>query len=147
MEPQINWIAIVVAALIPMVLGFIYYGPLFQKQWLSSMGKTQEEMEPTNPAVTYGLALLVAFMISASLKMMLEFMHKDVNQAGEMFLNSTHTFGHGAFHGMFLCLSFVVPVIISLSLFHKSSAKNILLNVVFWTLCFAVMGGILDAWV
>jgi len=40
----------------------------------------------------------------------------------------------------------VVPVLISMSLFHKMSGKTIVLNSVFWILCFAVMGGIVDMW-
>jgi len=43
-------------------------------------------------------------------------------------------------------VAFAVPVIVSLGLFHKASAKTNLLNVAFWILCFAVMGGILDVW-
>lgn len=145
MIPEINWIAVLVAGLIPMILGAIYYGPLLGKQWLSSMGKTEEEMVPGNMAVTYGLALLMAMLLSASIKFTNELVHKDVVN-GEMVWGSFHTFQHGAFHGAMLCITLIVPVIVSLSLFHKSSGKNIILNVIFWIACCALMGGILDAW-
>ncbi len=147
MTPEINWLAIIVAGLVPSILGAIYYGPLFESQWLSSLGKTKEEMVPNNMPVTYGLALIMALLASMSIKMILEGMHKDVNAAGELFFNSTHTFGHGALHGAFLAIFFVCPIIVSLSLFQKNSGKNIILNVIFWIACFALMGGILDAWV
>ncbi len=146
MMPEINWLAIVVAGLIPTIIGTIYYGPLFGNAWYASMGKTKEEMEPSNPAVTYGLALVVALLASFSLKMLIELMHKDVNASGELIFGSFHTFGHGALHGAFICIFLVVPVLISFSLFHKFSGKNIILNVLFWIICFALMGGILDAW-
>lgn len=144
--PEMNWLAIIVASLVPMVLGAIYYGPLLGKQWFSSLGKTAEEMEPNNPAVTYGLALLMAFLAATSIWMNIEMTHKDVNSAGELVFGSFHTFKHGALHGAMLALTTVIPIIVSLSLFHKMSGKNILLNIVFWTLCFTLMGGILDAW-
>jgi len=144
--PEINWIAIIVAALIPSIMGAIYYGPLFEKQWLSSLGKTSEEMVPSNMPITYGLALLMAILVSMSLKITNEMLHRDVNSAGELYFTSFHTFSHGALHGVMICVSFVVPIIISLSLFQKSSGKNIILNVVFWIVCFALMGGILDVW-
>lgn len=146
MMPEVNYIAVIVAALIPSIMGAIYYGPLFEKQWLSSLGKTKEEMVPSNMPVTYGLALLMAVLVSMSLKMTIELVHKDVNSSGEMIFGSFHTFGHGALHGAMICLTLVVPIIVSLSLFQKSSGKNIILNIVFWTVCFALMGGILDAW-
>ncbi len=144
--PEVNWIAVIVAGLIPTIIGMLYYGPIFGKAWYGSMGKTQAEMEPDNPAVSYGLALVVAMITSFSLKMMIEMMHRDVNDAGELVFASFHTFGHGALHGAFLCVFLVVPVIVSLSLFHKFAGKTIILNVLFWIICFALMGGILDAW-
>jgi len=146
MMPEINWLAIIVAAIVPSIMGAIYYGPLFEKQWLSSLGKTKEEMEPSNMAVTYGLALLMAVLVAMSLKMTIELVHKDLNSSGGLIFGSFHTFGHGALHGALLCTSFVVPIIVSLSLFQKTSGKNIILNIVYWTICFAIMGGILDAW-
>ena len=146
MEPNFNILAIIVAGLVPMVLGALWYGPIFGKQWLSSMGKTNEEMEPNNMALSYGGALLVAMLISFSLKSIIEFMHKGV-EAGELVLNSDHNFGHGAMHGAFLCAFLIVPVIISLSIFHKMAPKTVILNVLFWIITFAIMGGILDAWV
>lgn len=143
--PSINWLAIIVAGLIPSIMGAIFYGPLFEKQWLASLGKTKEEMVPKNMALTYGLALLMAMLLSMSMKMMIELVHKDLLN-GELVLGSFHTFKHGALHGLMLCISFIVPVIVSLSLFQKNSGKNILLNVLFWCMTMAIMGGILDAW-
>jgi len=143
---DLNFIAIIVAALVPSILGALYYGPLFQKQWLSSLGRTEEEMVPNSMPLTYGLGLLMALIVSFFLKFNIELSHKDVNDAGELIYGSFHTFQHGALHGAMIALTTVVPVIVSLSLFQKSSGKNILLNVVFWTVCFAIMGGILDVW-
>jgi len=144
--PTINWIAILVAGLIPSIMGAIFYGPLFEKQWLSSLGKTKEEMVPNNMGLTYGLALLMAMIVAMAMKFTIEFVHKDVNDKGELILGSFHTFGHGALHGAMIALTVAVPVLVSLSLFQKNSGKNILLNAIFWTICFALMGGVLDAW-
>lgn len=147
MMPSVNYLAVIVAGLIPMILGALWYGPLFGKAWLSSLGKTEEEMRPANMGVTYGLALLAAMLISMGLKMIIELVHKDVNSAGELIFGSFHTFGHGALHGGLLGATLIAPVLLSFSLFHKMSAKTIVLNLLFWTVCFALMGGILDAWV
>lgn len=146
MMPEYNFLAIAAAALIPMVLGALYYGPIFGKQWAESTGKTLKELEPNNMAVTYGLALLVAFILAFYLKTNIELTHKDVNDAGELVFGSFHTFKHGALHGLMTGCLGIIPVVISLSLFHKMTAKNIILNVVFWLLALALMGGLVDAW-
>lgn len=145
MMPSINFLAVIVAALIPSIMGAIYYGPLLEKQWLDSLGSTKEDMEIKNPMM-YGLALLTAFIVALFMKFIIELVHKDVNEAGELYFASFHTFGHGAFHGLLLSSTLVVPVIISLGIFQKHSGKNILLNSIFWIICFALMGGILDVW-
>ncbi|MBI3341870.1 DUF1761 domain-containing protein, partial [Candidatus Curtissbacteria bacterium] len=38
MEFQINYMAVVAAAVVNMVLGFLWYGPLFGKPWMKMMG-------------------------------------------------------------------------------------------------------------
>ena len=144
--PTTNVAAIIVAALIPSIIGGLYYGPLLGKPWLASLGKSADEMKPNNPIVAYGLAVLMAALIAMSLNMILQLVHKDVNEEGELFFNTFRTFKHGALHGALLAISFVVPVIVSHGIFQKHSAKNILLNVVFWILCFTLMAGVLDAW-
>lgn len=144
--PEFNYLAVLVAGLVPSIIGAIYYGPLFGKQWLSSIGKTEDEMKPTNMGLTYGLALLMALFVSAILKLNIELTHKEVSDAGELVFGSFHTFQHGALHGAMTATFLVVPVLVSFSLYHKMSGKNIMLNSIFWILCFAVMGGILDVW-
>ncbi len=143
---NMNWIAIIVATLVPSIVGFIYYNLIFKNAWLSSLGRTEEEMEPNNPAVTYGLGFVTAFIIANALNFTIQLTHKDINDKGELFVNSNFWFGHGALHGAMMALTLVVPVIISLGMFQKAGGKNIALNCLFWVICLAIMGGIVDAW-
>jgi len=146
MELTFNYAAIVIAALIPNALGALYYGPLFGNAWQKSMGKTADEMKPNNEAVTYGIALLMGFVISFFLNLVIQFVHAGVDDAGNLIMTSHQTFGHGALHGAFISLFIVTPVIVSLGLFHKAATKTTLLNVVFWITSFALMGGVIDVW-
>lgn len=141
-----NVIAIIVAGLIPNALGALYYGPIAGSAWRKSLGKTAEELEPDNPALVYGGALVLGLIISFFLNFMLQVSHKDVNAAGELIVASHNTFGHGALHGGMLALTIVMPVIVSLGMFHKMNWRSNLINVIFWTLAMAIMGGILDVW-
>jgi len=42
-DVTIDWVGVIVATVAAMVIGGLWYGPLFGKQWLTLMGKTREE--------------------------------------------------------------------------------------------------------
>jgi len=144
--PEINFIAIIIAALVPNVLGAISFQALFGKQWLNSLNFTEEDMKGRNDALIYGSALLLSFVVAFFLNIIIELTHKDVSAEGELIFASFQTFGHGAIHGVGLAVGLVLPVVICLGLFQKAKGSNILLNSIFWLLCFAIMGGIVDNW-
>jgi len=146
MFPEINIIAVIVAAIVPNALGALYYGPLFGKIWHKSLGKTKDEMKLNNEAFVYIGALVLGFVLANSLAFTIGLVHKDVNAAGELIFASHHTFGHGALHGGMIGLTFIAPIITSLGLFHKNKGITIILNVAFWCICMAIMGGIVDVW-
>ncbi|MCL4338254.1 DUF1761 domain-containing protein [Patescibacteria group bacterium] len=41
----VNYFSVVIAALVSMLTGFIWYGPLFGKQWMKLAGITEKQME------------------------------------------------------------------------------------------------------
>jgi hypothetical protein len=66
---EVNYLAVLIAGIVPMVVGAIWYGPLFGKRWLGYMETTEEEIRKDfNPLKTYGasfvLALLTAFILA-----------------------------------------------------------------------------------
>lgn len=64
--PSINWIAVVVGAVINMFVGFLWYGPLFGKTWLRWIGKRQEEIEsePSLYLLSAVAALFSSFVLA-----------------------------------------------------------------------------------
>jgi hypothetical protein len=40
----VNWVAVLAGVVFSNALGFLWYGPLFGKPWLASLGKKQEEL-------------------------------------------------------------------------------------------------------
>lgn len=143
--PEFNFLAIAVAALVPNALGALFYGPLFGKQWKNSLNFSFDDIKGKHEGLIYGTALALSFLVSFFIKFLMELLHRDVVD-GELVFASFHTFKHGAFHGFGLAVGLVVPIIICLGLFQKSKGMNILLNSVYWVLCFSIMGGILDVW-
>lgn len=61
---DINWIAMVLAALAGFLVGGVWYGPLFLKPWLREAGITEEMMGKRHPAIVYGGAFLLNLFAS-----------------------------------------------------------------------------------
>jgi hypothetical protein len=138
--PPMNWLSLVIAALIPMLLGFVYYHKaLFGKAWMASPGMTEEDIQKGNMAIIFGVSLVCAFLIGS-------FIVFNVNGPGQEGVNGEFdTFKHGAGHGLIIGMMLVVLIMITNGLFERKQWKNLLINAGYWILCLIIMGGILDA--
>ena len=55
---EFNVLAILVSAIVPLVLGFLWYNPiLFGNAWMRESGMTEEKMKSGNMAVIFGVSL------------------------------------------------------------------------------------------
>ncbi len=66
---EVNLLAVLVAGIVPMIIGALWYGPLFGKRWMALMEATGEELrEGFNPLKTHGvgfvLSLLTAYVLA-----------------------------------------------------------------------------------
>ena len=61
---EVNLLAVLVAGIVPMIVGVLWYGPLFGKRWLQLMETTAEEIQEKgiNPLKTYGVSFLLALV-------------------------------------------------------------------------------------
>ena len=134
---HINWLSLILAMLVPLAMGFIYYHKaLFGKAWMASIGMTEEKQKEANMPVIMVVSLVLSFFIAF-------FMLHFCNGAGQE--AEFDTFKHGAFHGAFIAIIFVIPITIIDGLFEQKSWKSMLINAGYWILTLAIMGGILDA--
>ncbi len=159
-----NIIAVLVAALVPMALGFIWYNPKtpMGATWMRETDMTEEKMKGSNMAVIFGLSLLFAFMLAFSLGgvvihqvavgslMFGETEGSEIMNAGNSFLElvggNFRTFGHGALHGTVMGVFVVLPLFATNAMFERKSWKLTWVNVIYWTISLAIMGGIICAW-
>lgn len=141
---NINWLAIVAASILPLVTGFLWYGPLFGKAWMQESGMTEEKAKNMNPAKTYGLAVVFAFLLAFFIvpQVFLGGMPPDELHGTEPFM----TFKHGALHGAMIALFVVLPVFATNALFEQKSFKYVAINVGYWVVTIALMGGLINAW-
>jgi hypothetical protein len=136
---SLNWVAILVAAISTMVLGFLWYSPLlFAKPWMREMGydpndkaKTQELQKSAGPAYA---GSFVASLISAfTLALFFHWLRVENLHYGLM----------GSFH---IWLGFVATVQFTGALFAKQSMKLFAINTGYQLVCYLVMGAILAVW-
>jgi len=68
MDVVINYLAVAVSAALEVVLGAFWFGPLFGKMWLASMGQTREsmmsKMAGANMPLTYTLQVLSSLLLA-----------------------------------------------------------------------------------
>ena len=53
----VNWLAVLVAAVVNMVIGFLWYGPLFSATFLRLIGKREEEIEASPVVYLLGFVM------------------------------------------------------------------------------------------
>src|SRR5688500_19130256 len=68
---NINPLAVIVATIVPMVLGFLWYGPLFGNTWMAARGVTREQMGDVNAGQAYGLTTVLALVTAIAMAMVL----------------------------------------------------------------------------
>ncbi|MEZ4720494.1 MAG: DUF1761 domain-containing protein [Flavobacteriales bacterium] len=156
------WI-IPVAALIPMVMGFIWYNPkVVGTAWMKEAGMDEEKMKGANMAVIFGLSYLFACMLAGAMMQMtihqLGFQSMLMNEPGmgeagsdimifmqemmEKYGTNFRTFKHGAFHGFLGSFLIAFPVLATNALFERKSWKYIWINVGYWAITMTLMGGV-----
>jgi hypothetical protein len=63
--PQVSLLATLLATVLSFVLGGLWYGPLFARNWMRLVGMTDATLrEGFNPAKTYGITFVLAFLMS-----------------------------------------------------------------------------------
>ena len=166
---DINFLAVLVAALVPMVIGFIWYNPkVLGNAWMQAAGLNEEKLKGANMAVIFGVSFVLSFLLAFFIQpMVIHQFHvasvfydyqeqlKDITspegslykQVLDLVGNGHRTFGHGMLHGVMGGLFVVMPIIATGSMFERKSFKYIAINAGYWIICMGIMGGIVSAWV
>jgi len=149
-------------ALIPLIMGFIWYNPkLFGKAWMEGAGLTEERAKGGNMFLILGLTFVFGFFYSVFLQMFSihqmnfgsilqpELNYTDpqgfteaIKQAADLSEHKFRTFRHGAVHGVVFSIVGLLPLVAIGSMFERRSWKYILINWGYWAICTILMAGI-----
>jgi Protein of unknown function (DUF1761) len=155
---EINWIALLLAAVSTLVVGFIWYNPkVFGTIWMKEAGISHEDGKDFNMVKIFGLSVVYAFLISFVLQMNVIHQFGALGMVGgdpsiakpsyTAFMadygTAFRTFKHGALHGFMMGLFMIFPVIGTGALYERRSFKYVMVTSGFWMVCFMIMGGII----
>ena len=158
---EMNFLAILVASLSTLVVGFIWYGTLFGKAWLFENGFTEESLKNSNMLKIFGLTFVFSLMFAFIMQVLV--IHQfgalgmtggDVTQAKQSYVdfmadygNAFRTYKHGALHGFISGIFLAFPMIAINGLFERKSWKYILIHSGYWLVCMTIIGAIVCGWV
>lgn len=133
--PQIsvNYLAVIAAAVLQIVLGFLWYGPLFGKAWMRYMKITPSQISQQGMARTYAWSAVMSLITAYVLSLFVDYM-------------GARSAGAGIAAGFWPWLGFVVPVTASSVLYEKRPTGLWMLNAGYQLVSLALMGALLAVW-
>jgi hypothetical protein len=161
---HINFLVIALSALVPTVIGFIWYHPkVLGTIWMQETGVTMESGKSMNMPVVMIVSYFLSFLLGMALNFivihqfglmsMLQNVPDLANPDSEVakhvkFLMDNYganfrSFRHGALHGTITGIFLALPIIATSAMFERRSFKYIALTAAYWTLTMAVMGALI----
>jgi hypothetical protein len=140
MVPIINYWAVLAATAVSIVLGFLWYGPIFGKKWMALLDLTPEKMAS---AKAKGMGPTYAIMIVGSLLMSYVLAHALI--FGNAYLGTAGV-SAGLMVGFWNWLGFVAPVTVGSVLWEGKSWTLWALNAGYYLVALLLMGVVLAVW-
>lgn len=137
-DPTLNLVPVVIAGVINMVLGALWYSPLVVgKLWMHSMGKTDEELKQefssTSMAFTYIVNTVASLLFAYVLAHLIKF-------------SQINTFSQGVMIGFWVWLGFVVTTVIPGYMYESKPKMLYFLFIIYQLISITLMGGFLAIW-
>lgn len=125
---DVNWLAVVVAALAGFVVGGVWYGPIMGKKWMGAVGLTEDQIKQGSMGLIYGGAFAFSLLASWTLA------HTFATYADGLSVPVKVMTAFG------VALGFIVPAIGTNYLFSQKSKTLFLIDASYWLLFYVAMG-------
>jgi hypothetical protein len=151
-----------ITALIPLLIGAIYYHPkVLGTVWMKTNGFTEEDLSKGNMALIFGLVYFFGILLSALLTNLVIHQanvgsilmpqvtdtgsqeYKDLADFMAKYGDRYRTFKHGMLHGGITTIFFILPVIAINALFERRGWKYITIHTGYWFITCMLIGGVL----
>jgi len=129
-----NWIAFLIAVLLPMIVGSLWYGPIFGKIWMEMMNLTEEKIrEDLNPAKSYGGSFIGSILTAYVFSLLVTYM-------------GMGTLLGGLTVGFMAWVGFALPMGWQSVAWEDKGTGVFVLNQAYNLIVFLLMGGIIGVW-
>jgi hypothetical protein len=129
---DLNWAAIIVAALVPMVLGALWYSPaLFAEPWMRAVGRSKEEL--TGAQLGYVISAVGALLMSYTLARIVRWAEVD-------------DLWNGALVGLLAWVGLVATVLAATTYFGGRPRALWVINAGYQLVALVLVGGIHGVW-
>lgn len=132
---EVNYLAVFVSAIVSMIIGSIWYGPLFGKQWMSLMGFTQKDIEKAKKKgmgklyfAGFVSALVMAFVLAHFVGVFATTVMEGIQTA------------------FWIWIGFFATVMLGSVLWEGKSVKLYILNVAYYIVNLIIISTILVLW-
>lgn len=154
---DINYWAVFVCAVLSMVIGFLWYGPLFGKKWmeineLSPDDLAKREAMQKSAGPLYGVQFVLSLLQLVVLSLFLTAYYRYANLIGSCVEigKCTDQMGTYVFSSFLIWLGFVMPTVAGLSMWNAKPAKVrwmlFGLSAGYQLVSFIVFGFVLSIW-
>lgn len=134
-EVSINLLAVLIAAVINMVLGALWYSPaLFAKTWLAALGKTPEDIKTSSTGLIYVVNTIGNLVLAYVLAHIVDY-------AGATAVVQ------GAQSGFWVWLGFMVPPLLTVYMFEMRNIKLYFIFIIYQLIALVLEGIVLAIWV
>jgi len=142
-EYDINYLAVIVSAVVFFGIGSLWYGPLFGKAWRDAMGMTQEDIdqameEGVNMVRSFGLMFLSALFMAFVTAHMVDFMMFIYPGMGAL--------SAGFMTGLVLWFGYVFAYTMTAPAFEDRPWSYVIINNGYWLIGIVVTGIITALW-
>ncbi len=141
-EVPINYLAILVCGVVAIVIGFVWYGPLFGKQWMKMAGfdtlppEKMAEGKKKMPIMA-AIQFIGALVMAGVFEHVLAFANAYFSESGWM---------SGVEGALWLWAGFVAPVTVGMVLWEGRPWKYWFIVAGNWLATLVAMGAIIGAW-
>ena len=129
-----NWFAFIIAIVMPMVVGSLWYGPLFGKKWMEMMNLSEEQIrENLNPVKSYGGSFIGSILTAYAFSLLITWLDMG-------------TLTGGLTVGFIAWIGFALPMGWQSVAWEDKGFGLFLLNQAYNLLVYLLMGGLIGAW-
>lgn len=160
----LNWYILFFTAIIPLVVGAVWYHPkVLGTVWMRTSGVSQEQLSSGNMLMIFGLTYVLGLFIGASLFGLvihqfgmfqslegtegLGVAGSDIQNYMDAYIaehgHKHRSFRHGALHGGMAAVTIALPIVAINALFERRGWKYISVHAGYWFVTLLLMGGIM----